>query len=313
MSPESRAPRAKDERTARGPSPMKRASAPRPAPALAADAHKGDAGRVLCFVGSESMPGAAVLSARAAQRAGAGLVTVACLDPNPFAVLAGSVPEAVLYDLRAFDPDGEGAREVFSYREPHARLVGPGLGDGARTRKIVDLALACEDAVPLVLDADGLNVLAGEPERLQAHAGPIVVTPHPGEASRLLGRGVPKDEAGRVAFARDLAERSGAIVCLKGRGTVVTDGRLLAVNETGNPGMASAGSGDVLAGILVAYLALCARTSDWTPFDAARSAVFVHGRAGDLAAGELGSRAMIASDLVRFLPEAQRGLEGPEG
>jgi NAD(P)H-hydrate epimerase len=289
-------------------------------PRLAADAHKGDAGRVLCLVGSETMPGAAVLVARAAQRAGAGLVAVGCLDSALMTIVPTAAPEAVLVDLsETFERGGRvrsGAAERLRSREFHALLAGPGLGDDARTRSLLRLVLeTCE--VPLVLDADALNALDGEPERLRAVRAPVVITPHPGEAARLLGRSVPRDGAGRVATARELALRSGAIACLKGHATVlaqvgaVGEGEKVFVNSTGNAGMATAGAGDVLSGILVAYLAALRSSSDpgWTPLAAAASAVYVHGLAGDLAAQDLGPRALIASDLIGRLPEAQRRLE----
>ena len=287
---------------------------PRAPPVLSDDAHKGDAGRVLCLVGSETMPGAAILVARAAQRAGAGLVAVGCLDPALMTILPGAAPESVLVDLRAaFARTGsasEDAAELFRAREPHAVVIGPGLGDQRRTRALVQLALENVE-VPLVLDADALNALDGEPERLRAARAPTVITPHPGEAARLAGKAPPREHAGRVAFARELARRSGAIVCLKGHRSVVAGGEDVFVNSTGNPGMATAGSGDVLAGILGAYLALVRARPDpgWTPFTATAAAVWVHGLAGDLAAERLGRRALVASDLVGTLPEAQRQLE----
>src|SRR6185436_9571554 len=148
----------------------------------------------------------------------------------------------------------------------HAALLGPGLGDDARTRALLSLTLATLE-VPLVLDADGRNALDGEPERLRGARMPLVLTPHPGEAARLLGREVPRDAAGRASAARELAERSGAIVCLKGRGTVVCEPRGGTwVNPTGNAGLATAGAGDVLSGVLVAYLALVQSLgqSTWT-------------------------------------------------
>jgi len=290
-------------------------SKPSPPPRLAADAHKGEAGRVLCLAGSESMPGAAILCARAAQRAGAGLVAVGCLDSVLLGALPVAAPEAVLVDLtEKFEHNGRvhgGAAERLLARAPHAVLLGPGLGDDARTRSLLSLALATLE-VPLVLDADALNALDGEPERLKATRVPIVLTPHPGEAERLLHRSVPREAEARASAARELAERSGAIVCLKGHGTVVAEpGGELWVNATGNAGMATAGAGDVLSGILVAYLALVRSLSDsaWTPLAAARAAVLVHGLAGDLAAERLGERALIASDLVDELAAAQRRFE----
>ena len=292
---------------------------PRPAPALPRDAHKGDAGRVLCIVGSRTMPGAAILVARAAQRAGAGLVQVGCLDAALLAIVPAAAPEAVLVDLSEVVPawgrPGPEAEERLAGRAPHARLFGCGVGDDERARAVLGALLRAGGA-PLVLDADALNALDGRPERLREARAPLVLTPHPGEAARLLCREVPRDEAGRLAAARELARRSGAIVLLKGHGTLVTDGERVHENRTGNPGMATAGAGDVLAGVLVAYVAAFRPRGAPAPpgaswiFDATALAAHVHGLAGDLAAAELGRRGLVASDLVRFLPAAQRLCDG---
>lgn len=284
-------------------------------PRLPRAAHKGDAGRVLCVAGSEGMPGAAILCARAAQRAGAGLVALGCLDALLFSVLPPAAPEAVLLDLtESFERGGRtrpGAAERLLARAPHAALIGPGLGDDARTRAVLVLVLATLH-VPLVLDADALNALDGKPERLRGARAPLVLTPHPGEAARLLGRAFTDEPEQRARAARELAEKSGACVVLKGAGTLVAEpGGELWMNQTGNPGMATAGAGDVLAGVLVAYLALVTSLPEtgWTPRAAARAAVYVHGLAGDLAAERLGARALIASDLVAELAAAQRLFE----
>ncbi len=285
----------------------------RTAPALAPDAHKGDAGRCLCVVGSETMSGAAILVARAAQRSGAGLVAIGCLDESLLRVIPPAAPEAVLIDLcDAFDFHGRVASEadeLLAARAPHALLVGSGIGDDARARAVVPRILAAASGAPRILDADALNALDGEPERLRDASGPVVITPHPGEAARLARRDVPRDEEGRVAFALELAARAGAIVCLKGHGTVIADAERATVNRTGNPGMATAGAGDVLAGMLVAYLARTGAASSFTPFDAAALAVHEHGLAGDLAAHRLGERAVVASDLIVNLPDAQRAID----
>ncbi len=272
-------------------------------PPLADDAHKGEAGRVVTICGSRLMPGAALLVVRAAQRAGAGLVTAVCLDPSLLALVPAAAPEAVLMEIERI---GDLAFALQS-REAHAIVVGCGLGAGDATRSLVHALLQRVPDVPLVLDADALNVLDGAPEKLRERKGTTVITPHPGEASRLLGRDVPRDAAGRESAALELARKSGAIVCLKGKGTVVTDGASVFVNDTGNAGMATAGAGDVLAGILAAYLAACTTGIDarWTPWDAACAAVHVHGLAGDLARARLGTRGLVASDLVQHLPAAQ--------
>ncbi len=274
---------------------------PRALPDPPNDAHKGSVGRVLAVCGSATMPGAAILVLRACYRAGAGLVTLGCLDRALLAVVPGAVPEAVYVDLAH---EEQPARRL-AEREDHARIAGPGLGTGERARVWVD-ALVAESGTPLVLDADALNLLAGEPERLAGRRGPTIITPHPGEAARLGGERVPSGDEGRIACARALAHRARAICCLKGARTVVTDGERVWINDTGNSGMATAGTGDVLAGALAAALAAWSAglPDGWTPFELAATTVRVHGRAGDLAAARRGRRAVIASDLIDELGPA---------
>jgi hydroxyethylthiazole kinase-like uncharacterized protein yjeF len=164
----------------------------------------------------------------------------------------------------------------------------------------------------LVLDADGLNVVEGIPEVLAECSGDLVVTPHPGEAARLLGLDrLSSDPQVRRESAQSIARSAAGICVLKGHQTVVTDGERTYVNPTGNPGMATAGAGDVLTGVLGAYLATCRqlRDPDWTVFDAICAAVYVHGLAGDLAAESLGQRAVTASSIIDFLSKAQLELE----
>jgi NAD(P)H-hydrate epimerase len=276
---------------------------PPPPRALPGDAHKGDAGRVTLVCGSALMPGAAILAARAAQRAGAGLVRVACLDRRLLDVVPTAAPEAVLLDWTAVPcalPDGD-----------HARLVGPGLGTGDAARRAARRVLEESGGMPLAIDADALEHLR-EPlaERAAGTGCPPVITPHPGEAARLLGISAERVQADREAAVRALARRFGAVALLKGAGTLVSDGERVWRNACGNPGLATAGAGDVLAGILAAYLVPSAAPEGiaepreralW----AARAAAWVHGLAGDLAAAELGQRGLIASDLVDYLPRAQ--------
>lgn len=283
------------------------ASTPRAAPALAIDAHKGDAGRALCVSGSRLMPGAAILCVRAAMRAGAGLVGLAALDPELLLCVPAASPEVVLLDWSTSALAETGLAQRLAAREDHARLAGPGLGTGTRTRLLVETLLADAFRGPLVLDADALNVLGSEPERLRARGATTVLLPHPGEAARLLGRAIPRDEGGRIAAARELALRSGAICLLKGHRSLIAQGERVFVNTSGNPGMATAGSGDVLAGIVLAYLACGAANPEaaFSSLDALRAAVHVHGLAGDLAAERVGLRALIASDLIDELPAAQ--------
>ena len=283
-------------------------SIPRAAPDLAGDAHKGEAGRVLCLCGSRVMPGAAILCVRAAMRAGAGLVELTALDPELLVCVPPAAPEIVLLDWSAAALEEAGPQVRLALSEDHARLAGPGLGWGARTRGLLDALLADGFWGPLVLDADALNALDGKLERLRERAGFTLLLPHPGEASRLLSREIPRDDAGRIEAARELAQRSGATCVLKGQRSVISDGERVFVNTSGNPGMATAGAGDVLAGIAVAYLAASVAQPDakFSNLDAVRAAVYVHGLAGDLAAERLGQRALIATDLIEGLAAAQQ-------
>lgn len=294
---------------------MNAAQPPAMPPRLAEDGHKGDAGRLLLVAGSRWMPGAALLAARAAQRGGAGWVAVAAFDGVLDTLLPLAAPEAVLVPLHAAEGRaGDGPKRTLVaelvHAQSRARAIGPGLGMEPRARGLVEAALSLGG--PAVLDADGLNAYQGRPEQLRVLAGPLVLTPHPGEAARLLGRPVPRDREGRLAAALELARTTGAVVVLKGAGTVVAEVRggepRHWVNTTGNPGMATAGSGDVLAGLLGAYL--CRLGPGFDAFAAAAAAVWVHGSAGDLAAARLGQRALCASDLLDHLGPAQLALDG---
>jgi NAD(P)H-hydrate epimerase len=155
----------------------------------------------------------------------------------------------------------------------------------------------------MVVDADALNALATQTARLTQHAGPRILTPHPGEFARLIGSDIPTVQSARQKLASEFAARHEIVVVLKGRGSVVTDGARTAVNATGNSGMATGGTGDVLTGLIAALLA-----QGMEPFDAARLGVRLHGLAGDLAAAELSEPGLIASDLPRYLPRAWREL-----
>jgi len=278
---------------------------PAPPPALAADAHKGSAGRVLCVCGCRTMPGAALLVVRAAQRAGAGLVSLACLHESLIGTLAPASPETIYLDV-----SDHSALAVAQLPPPlrdarrDALVLGPGLGTGVHERALARL-FATPDCDPIVIDADALNALAPLAERELRTGACSIWTPHPGEAQRLLGREIGSSLDERSAAARDIARLTGGVCVLKGRATIVTDGEREYVNASGNAGMATAGSGDVLSGIAGAYLAAFAGLDD-AAFRAAQSAVYVHGRAGDLAAEELGPRGVIASDLIQYLPAAQR-------
>lgn len=280
------------------------------------DDHKGAFGHVLIVGGSLGMSGAPVLAARAALRSGVGLVTVAAPDRTQAAV-ASRLDEAMTLAL----PEEVGGlaecaadAALSAARRAGSVCVGPGLGASDAARRAVGRIVRGLEA-PVVLDADGLNALADEPDMLRVRSGDAVLTPHPGEAGRLLGCSAADVQADRLGAARELAARFGAVVALKGAGTLVCDGRAttegvgakaapLAINSTGNPGMATGGSGDVLTGVIGALIA-----QGLDAFDAACLGVFVHGRAGDLAAARRGQVSMVAGDIVDALPEAIRELE----
>ncbi len=270
-------------------------------------AHKGTFGHALVIAGSVGKTGAAALCGLAAQRVGAGLVTVA-VPRSLHDILEVKLTEVMTVPL----PETEERTVAREALEPLGRLVegksavalGPGLGTHPSTRQLVREFLAtCR--VPVVLDADGLNALAGEPDFLRCAAGPLVLTPHPGELSRLLD--VPREEilADRVKVAQDVATRLRVTLILKLARTIVADAAGGAtINPTGNPGMASGGTGDVLTGLIAGLLA-----QGREPTLAARAGAYLHGLAGDLAARVLGEEPLLAGDLLERVPEAIRLLK----
>jgi ADP-dependent NAD(P)H-hydrate dehydratase len=274
-----------------------------------AESHKGTYGRAMIAGGSRGKAGAPALAGMAALRSGAGLVTVV-------------VPRSVQDTVAGFEPSlmtvGLGNRDTDELQQEHASeicelaknqtaiAIGPGIGTDAETVRLVH-ALYYKLPQPLVVDADGLNALAQWQEGLQHVPGPRILTPHPGEFERLTGEKCHADLAKRAEQAAMLAQRdttSQTIVVLKGHRTILTDGKQVSFNQTGNPGMATGGSGDSLTGILTALLA-----QGLSPWDAARFGVHVHGLAGDLAAEELGEVSMIASDIIDYLPLAFLRME----
>jgi hydroxyethylthiazole kinase-like uncharacterized protein yjeF len=272
------------------------------------DGHKGDYGHVLIVAGSQGKTGAAYLSGMGALRSGAGLVTVAtpaCCLPivaslaaeymtEPIAEIAGDVdPEAVDFVL-------ELARDVIA--------LGPGLGTSPGVRHFIK-RLVAQATVPLVIDADGLNAFADDPDLLSGRNGPnIILTPHPGEMARLVGKSARDVQANRLGIARDFAVSHQVYVVLKGHRTLVaTPSGSVFINPTGNPGMATGGTGDVLTGVLAAWLAqlLDAEAS-------CRLGVYLHGLAGDLAEAQHGEVGLTATDVAAHLGLAIRKLMAPD-
>ncbi len=269
-------------------------------------AHKGDFGHALIWAGSPGKAGAAMLCAEAALVSGAGLVTVAAsgdLLPVFMQRFTEIMCEEIVPAGRA--PDKSDIDALLSACEKKTVLaLGPGLSTDSGTARLV-AEIVRKSPIPLILDATALFHLGQKPEILRKARVPVAITPHPGEFSRLSGVPVSDVQKDRLGQAREMARRTGAVVVLKGARTVVAapDGSAC-INPTGNPSMATAGSGDVLTG---AFAALAAQGMPL--FDAACAAVFLHGRAGDLAASEKGVPSLRAGDLVSFLPAAFQSLE----
>jgi len=274
-------------------------------------AHKGTFGHLLLVAGSLGKTGAAALAARAAMRAGAGLVTVAtAASQQP--VVAGLVLEAMTEALpetaaRSISAEArEVVLELAARRD--AVALGPGLGLDAETQAAAR-ALVAGLPTPAAVDADALTALAGHLDLLCGAMGPRCLTPHPGELARMLGARTDEVERDRIAAVRDFATRHRVHLVLKGARSVIGEpGGRVVVNPTGNPGMASGGTGDVLTGMLGALLA-----RGLAPEAALHAAVYLHGSAGDVAAERVGEEPLVASDVIAALPEAFRRLGGAAG
>ena len=263
------------------------------------DAHKGDFGLALIVGGSRGMAGAVALAGIAALRGGAGLVRLAvpdvCLDT--VASLEPSYMTVALQCDKTGRIAGAALEEITTLADTATAVAcGPGMGRSGELDQLV-CHLYKEITKPMVIDADALNALSTQSDVLSEPGGPRILTPHPGEFARLIGKHLDGEQ--RISAAVELADRCGVVVVLKGHRTLITDGRRRAINTTGNPGMATGGSGDVLTGLITAMIC-----QGLAPYDAARLGVYLHGLAGDLAAEELGQLSMIASDLVEFIPDA---------
>lgn len=261
-------------------------------------AHKGDFGRVHIFGGSVGYTGAPVLAALGALRTGAGLVYLS-VPEDIYAIEATRCLEAMPSPLPKGEAGIEAAKRALAGKD--AVLIGPGLGRSAWAEELVLTLLEVAEC-PVVLDADGLNAVSAHIDKLDGRDRPTVLTPHEGEFARLGG----DLSQGREAAARTFAQKHRCILVLKGRGTLTAlPDKALFVNTTGNPGMATGGSGDVLAGMILSLLG-----QGLAPADAAAAAVWLHGRAGDLAAADKGEYGMLPSDLVEEIPCAIREIIG---
>ena len=268
----------------------------------AKDAHKGTFGKVCIVAGSEGMSGAAALAGRAALRGGAGLVRVA-VPKSVLPIVASIEPSFTTIGL-VEDSSGRISTKAINTilnaaGENDCLAFGPGVGTGNALRLVLQ-ALLGQEGLRLLIDADGLNNLAGIKNWHSKTKAELLLTPHPGEMKRLWSslfrEPLPSD---RRQQAGHLARQTDTVVALKGAGTVITDGRKAYINKTGNPGMATAGSGDVLTGVIAALMA-----QGLSNFDAAVLGVYIHGLAGDIAAKKTGPVSLIATDIIQALGDA---------
>jgi NAD(P)H-hydrate epimerase len=268
------------------------------------DAHKGSYGHLLVVAGSVGKTGAAALAGRAALRSGVGLCTIATpASQQPIVAALGLeyMTEPLAETVGRTLSLGARQRVLELAARTDAVALGPGISLDPETQELIR-ALVLEVDRPMVVDADALSALAGHLDVLDRAAGPRVLTPHPGEMARMLGTAVAQVQADRLEIARAFATRHCAWLALKGAGTVIAapDGHVF-VNPTGNPGMASGGSGDVLTGMVGAFLA---RGLD--PLATVQAGCFLHGLAGDIAAGERGEEGLIAGDIAEAIAEAMK-------
>ena len=262
--------------------------------------HKGEAGHVFVLAGSLGLTGASILASLAALRSGAGLVTLG-IPKSLNAIVASRVTEAMtlpLPETKEKTLSLKGERIILSFcRKVKAVALGPGLSQNKGTKSLIK-ELIGKIKLPLVIDADGINALADEPRILKKRSFPTVITPHPGEMSRLINIPVKKIQADRCRIAKKTASLFNVVVILKGYQTVVAtpEGKLF-LNPTGNPGMASGGMGDVLTGMIASFLA-----QGLSPFPAGKLAVYVHGLAADWVREAKGLRGLIATDIIEQIP-----------
>ena len=256
--------------------------------------HKGDYGRILLLCGSRGYTGAAALAAMGALRSGAGLVYLG-VPESIYAIEAVTLTEPVVFPLPDRDGmlDSGAVGQILAMKDRmDAVLIGPGLGKSQGTRAVLEAVLQQYEC-PVVVDADGINLLAGHKDILRGRKHPTILTPHDGEFLRLAG------ELGeeRQQSAENLAGDLGCVVLLKGHRTLITDGKCCYENHTGNPGMATGGSGDVLAGIIVSLLG-----QGVPPLEAAAVGACLHGACGDICAERMGQYGMLPTDMLEILP-----------
>jgi len=267
--------------------------------------NKGDFGKVLVIGGSRGKSGAAAMAGQSALRSGAGLVTVATAE-SVLPVIASSMPELMTEPLSETSDGSIKEQNISALLEGKTVLaIGPGLTTNGETAAFVR-GLVTKTDIPIVVDADGLNAFVGYVDEIRGEGKGIILTPHPGEMGRLIGRDAAFVDENRVDVARAFAVDRKVYVVLKGFRTVVAtpDGSIY-INSTGNPGMATAGTGDILTGMIAGIVG---QESLGTFVERLCLAVYLHGLAGDLAAEELGEESLVATDILRFLPKAWKEL-----
>ncbi len=265
------------------------------------DSHKGSFGRVLVIAGSAGMMGSGAMASLACLRSGCGVVLWAL--PKALNVIGEAQNPEVMTLPIPDTPSGApsmDAREILveAARETDCVVLGPGLPVAGDTGELMRLLIP-EIFPPLILDGGAFSAIGTEYMIIRKRQSPTIITPHPGEMSRITGRTTTQIQEKRSDFAVKYAKHSGAVVALKGYGTVVTDGAEVYVNESGNPALSTAGSGDVLCGVIASLVG-----QGFSPFEAAKLGVYLHGLSGDLAARDIGDRGVIARDIIDRLPLA---------
>ncbi|MFZ3089623.1 MAG: NAD(P)H-hydrate dehydratase [Nitrospirota bacterium] len=278
-------------------------------PARRPDAHKGDFGHVFIIAGSPGLTGAAIMAGLSALRIGAGLVTLG-IPEGLNNILETRLTEIMTLPLPQTEEGtiAVSARtKIFNFlKKADAVAIGPGLSQNRETAQLVR-ELMREVKIPIVIDADGINALAGHADILKKARGQVIITPHPGEMARMVNSSAAEINRDRAAIARRFSEQYNVITVLKGAGTIIAEpSGDIYINSTGNPGMASGGTGDVLTGMIAGLIAQRSPSPD-----AAIAGVFLHGLAGDLAAKDRGEAGLIAGDVIEKIPEAIKSMKPP--
>lgn len=267
------------------------------------DAYKNVFGHVLVLAGSAGMTGAAALTSEAAIRIGAGLVTLG-IPKSLNQILAVKLTEVMTKPLAETEEQTlslkalDGINNLIQLRNINVAVIGPGLSTHPETVELVRSFVAASK-IPLVIDADALNALVGKLDIFKSARGPVVITPHAGELGKLIAVHATEIKKARGKYPFQFSKDTGVICVLKGYQTIITDGQKIVVNNTGNPGMATAGSGDVLGGMLGGLIA-----QGLEAMEAAKAAVYIHGLAGDIAIKETTEMGLVASDIIKAIPKA---------